>query len=92
MAAYPQANLEEEIQSSYHRFHLSEDAPVVQLATKAAEKLGLPVKYEIGGGGSDANVFNEKGIPAVICANLRRPTLVSGWPNPSTMPCGRRRE
>jgi tripeptide aminopeptidase len=72
VAAHPGASLEQEIQSSYHRFHLAEDAPVVQLATRAAEALGLPVKYETGGGGSDANIFNEKGIPAVICATGAR--------------------
>jgi len=72
VGCHPEATLEQEIQSSYHRFHLSEDEPAVQLATKAAGKLGLPVKYEIGGGGSDANIFNEKGIPAVICATGAR--------------------
>lgn len=72
VAAQPGATLEQEFQSSYHRFHLSQDAPVVRLAAAAAERLGLPVKYEIGGGGSDANVFNERGIPAVICATGAR--------------------
>ncbi|MEN6641431.1 MAG: M20/M25/M40 family metallo-hydrolase [Armatimonadia bacterium] len=68
VARYPQARLEEDTQSSYRSFHLSEDAEVVQVAARAALKLGLPVQYKIGGGGSDANVFNERGIPAVICA------------------------
>lgn len=70
--AHPGAGLEQEIQSSYHRFRLSEDAEVVRVATAAAEKLGFPVKYEVGGGGSDANVFNEKGIPSLICATGAR--------------------
>lgn len=68
VAAVPGAQLEEEIEASYRSFHLSETEPVVRLATAAAERLGLPVKYEIGGGGSDANIFNERGIPALICA------------------------
>ena len=72
VAAHPGATLEQEIQSSYHRFRLGEDEPVVRLAARAAEKLGLPVKYETGGGGSDANIFNEKGIPSVICATGAR--------------------
>jgi tripeptide aminopeptidase len=72
VAAHPGATLEQDIQSSYHRFRLSEDAPVVRLAARAAEKLGLPVKYETGGGGSDANIFNEKGMPALICATGAR--------------------
>lgn len=68
VAAVPGARLEEEVQSSYRSFHLGEGDEVVRLGTLAAERLGLPVKYEIGGGGSDANIFNERGIPAVICA------------------------
>lgn len=67
-APHAEATLEEEVQSSYRSFHLAEDDEVVRVATQAAINLGLPVKYEIGGGGSDANVFNEKGIPAVICS------------------------
>lgn len=70
--AHPGATLEQEIQSSYHRFHLGKDEPVVRIATQAAEALGLPVSYQIGGGGSDANVFNEHGIPAVICSTGAR--------------------
>lgn len=68
VAKHPEATLEEDIQSSYHSFALTEADEVVQVATQAAQRLGLPVTYEKGGGGSDANVFNEKGIPSVICA------------------------
>lgn len=72
VGAHPGASLDKEIQSSYHRFRLTEQDEVVRVATAAAQKLGLPVKYEIGGGGSDANIFNEKGIPSVICATGAR--------------------
>lgn len=68
VAAVPGAKLEEEVDSSYRSFHLSESDEVVRVGALAAQRLGLPVKYEIGGGGSDANIFNERGIPAVICA------------------------
>ena len=68
VAAYPEARLEEEVQSSYQRFHLSEEEEVVRVAASAARNLGLPVSCNIGGGGSDANVFNERGLPALICA------------------------
>jgi tripeptide aminopeptidase len=68
VSAHPEARLEEELQSSYRSFHLSEEDEVVRVGTVAAQRLGLPVNYEIGGGGSDANIFNERGIPAVICA------------------------
>lgn len=60
--------LEPDIAASYRRFALADDAPVVQIARRAAEALGFEPVTEVGGGGSDANVFNERGIPAVICA------------------------
>lgn len=68
VAAHPGASLEEEVQSSYRSFRLSEEDEPVRVAAQAARKLGLPVAFEKGGGGSDANVFNERGIPAVICS------------------------
>lgn len=53
---------------SYQRFLIPDDAPIVQAACRAAEAVGLTPTTEIGGGGSDANVFNARGIPAVICS------------------------
>lgn len=38
----------------------------VELAQRAAEKLGRTLYLTVGGGGSDANVFNEKGIEMAI--------------------------
>jgi tripeptide aminopeptidase len=43
----------------------AEDAPV-QLAQKAAKSIGITAELVHGGGGSDANIFNEKGVPAVV--------------------------
>lgn len=68
LAAHPEASVEEEVDTSYRTFRLSDDAEVVQVATAAARRLGLPARLERGGGGSDANIFNERGIPAVMCA------------------------
>jgi len=59
---------EPEVAASYKRFALRDDAPVVQIASRAARAEGFEPLTEVGGGGSDANVFNEHGIPAVICA------------------------
>lgn len=59
--------LEPEVHASYRRFFLPDDAPIVQIAWRAAEALGYEPRTEVGGGGSDANVFNERGIPALIC-------------------------
>ncbi|NLO74097.1 MAG: M20/M25/M40 family metallo-hydrolase [candidate division WS1 bacterium] len=60
------AHAEIEVQESYRTFLLSEEAPVVQRARAAAERLGLTPHTQHGGGGSDANVFNQRGIPSVI--------------------------
>ncbi|KFI36488.1 peptidase M20 [Peptococcaceae bacterium SCADC1_2_3] len=51
----------------YPGFCLSEEAPVVQVAVKAAQSLGLTPRLKKSGGGSDANIFNSQGIPT---ANL----------------------
>jgi len=60
--------LEPQTDASYRAFNLADDSPVVDIARRAAEAIGLSAVTEPGGGGSDANVFNERGIPAVICA------------------------
>ncbi len=66
--AYPEGRVEDQVETSYRRFRLSEDDEVVRVAMTAATNLGHTPVLKIGGGGSDANVFNERGIPAVICA------------------------
>ena len=43
--------------------------PVVKIASKAAQNLGLPGVISISGGGSDANVFNENGISVAIAGS-----------------------
>lgn len=55
--------VESEVRRSYHRTHIAEDHPLVFLAVRAAANLGRPMKAKISGGGSDANIFFEKGIP-----------------------------
>jgi tripeptide aminopeptidase len=54
-------------QRTYPAFKHSEDAPVVQLAVRAAERIGRTAKTLYSGGGSDANIFNGLGVPT---ANL----------------------
>jgi tripeptide aminopeptidase len=71
------ARYEVEQLNSYHCFALGEDHPLVQAAMEAARQLGLEPKLERGGGGSDANVFNEHGIPAII--------LPTGTADPHTL-------
>jgi tripeptide aminopeptidase len=41
----------------------------VQLAATALERAGFEPTYALSGGGADANVFNEHGLPCVNLAN-----------------------
>jgi tripeptide aminopeptidase len=49
----------------YAGFLLDDDDPVVQLALRAAEKLGLPARTKVTGGGADTNVLRSKGLRVV---------------------------
>lgn len=54
------------VDRQYDGFCLDEQALPVQLAIKATRNLGLAARIKNTGGGSDANIFNSKGIPAVV--------------------------
>ncbi|UJF28359.1 M20/M25/M40 family metallo-hydrolase [Planococcus sp. 107-1] len=56
-----------EVKLMYPGFHFEETERVVQIAKRAAEKIGRPSPVLTSGGGSDANIFNGFGIPT---ANL----------------------
>jgi len=62
------AQVSVEVTRSYRSFHIERDEPILDYAWRAAEALGVPPQSERGGGGSDANIFNEHGIPSVIIA------------------------
>lgn len=49
----------------YSSFNIREDAPIMDILRKAAADAGLTLIPEETGGGSDTNIFNEKGIEAV---------------------------
>jgi tripeptide aminopeptidase len=46
--------------------HLDRNASVLQRVDKAAARLQREIRYERAGGGSDANIFNGKGLQAAI--------------------------
>lgn len=56
---------ETEVQIMYPGFQFDETAPVVEIAKKAAAKIGRPSPLLTSGGGSDANIFNGFGVPTV---------------------------
>ena len=50
----------------YEGFRWGENDPIVKLAIKALDNIGVSPVLNDGGGGSDANVFNSQGIPSVV--------------------------
>lgn len=56
------------INREFYCYNLSTDDRVVKIAMKAAKDMGLEPLLHPSGGGSDANVFNKKGFPAVDLA------------------------
>jgi tripeptide aminopeptidase len=57
-----------DVQVMYPGFKFGEGDQVVQIAKKAAAKIGRPCELQNSGGGSDANVFNGFNIPTVNLA------------------------
>lgn len=49
-------------------FYIDSEEPVMKLLTKAVKAIGRQVGREVSGGGSDANIFNEKGKQVVNLA------------------------
>jgi tripeptide aminopeptidase len=68
-ASVAEVEVEASIEESYraYRFRRS-DAPV-RLAAAALERAGFEPRYGLTGGGADANVFNERGLPCLNLAN-----------------------
>ena len=58
--------LETRVERSYSGTRIPPEHPLVDLARRAAQKLGRGMRTKISGGGSDANIFFEKGIPLGI--------------------------
>ena len=55
-------------QRHYRSYHVAEDTPVVRVAQAASLALGFDPKLRTTLGGSDANVFNAKGLPSIVVA------------------------
>ncbi len=57
-----------EVNADFPSMSVAEGAPVVKLARSAAVAVGHDLKVRLGGGGSDANIFNGHGIEMIILA------------------------
>lgn len=62
------AKFEENIKIEYPGFKLSENSEIVKLVEKACKKAEIEFVATSSGGGSDTNIYNSKGIPAVNLA------------------------
>jgi tripeptide aminopeptidase len=51
-----------DVHPDFQRTHIPDHHAVVRLAFKAAERLNRPLRLQVAGGGSDANVFFQQGI------------------------------
>jgi len=51
-----------DVHPDFQRTHIPDDHAVVRMAFKAAERLNRPLRLQVAGGGSDANVFFQQGI------------------------------
>jgi len=61
--------LETEVEESYRGYRFRRDDGPVRFAAAALERCGYAPSYALSGGGADANVFNERGLPCVNLAN-----------------------
>lgn len=62
----PEINIE--VRPDFPSMAVDEKAPVVDLARSAARALGQDLQIRLGGGGSDANIFNGHGVEMIILA------------------------
>jgi tripeptide aminopeptidase len=60
---------ETEIEESYRAYTFKEDEPAVRIAAEGLRRAGYEPTTAFSGGGADANVFNERGLPCVNLAN-----------------------
>jgi tripeptide aminopeptidase len=64
-AALENGRAEMEVNRLYSAYHIQEDHKLLQLVKKAGAALNLPINIHSTGGGSDANIFNGKGISTI---------------------------
>jgi tripeptide aminopeptidase len=68
-AALEQCDAETTVEESYRGYRFARGDLPVRLACAALEREGFQPRLALGGGGADANIFNERGRPCVNLAN-----------------------
>ena len=66
-AAIGECEVETILEEKYRGYRFRRDDAVVGLASEAFRRVGVEPQTTVGGGGADANVFNERGL---ACLNL----------------------
>jgi len=67
-AAKEKARVDLDVKRLYPAYYIPEEHNLLQLIKKAGAAVGIPIKIQPTGGGSDANIFNGRGIAAVNLA------------------------
>lgn len=60
------AQVEIEVERSYNQYKFGRNDPVVKRLVRALKSIGRAPRFEVTGGGSDANIWNAKGIRCVV--------------------------
>ena len=60
------ARLHVDKEVEYQAYSLADDHPLICMAREAAQAMGGPFVLEATGAGSDANIFNERGVPCTV--------------------------
>jgi tripeptide aminopeptidase len=68
-ATLAECEVESEVRPSFPGYRFRESDPPVELAATALREAGFEPSYALSGGGSDANVFNARGLSCVNLAN-----------------------
>jgi tripeptide aminopeptidase len=68
-ASIAECEVETELEEKYRGYRLGTEDPAFQLAAEGLRRAGLEPRPVVGGGGADANVFNERGRSCVNLAN-----------------------
>ena len=68
-ASVEECEVETQVETSYRGYRFRRDDQAVLLAAQALSRAGYQPSFALSGGGADANVFNQRGLPCVNLAN-----------------------
>ena len=68
-ATVSDCTVETEVEETYRGYRFRADDPIVRIAVEGLRLAGIEATTNVSGGGADANVFNERGLPCVNLAN-----------------------